>query len=102
MLARQPAGRYLALAEGLSAATSGVVPMALDPSRGDILGLLIQSPSLFERIQQGGIVGYVIIWIRSRPVESAISRLPQSRSNSGVTGNAGSASLRLDAGARVR
>jgi biopolymer transport protein ExbB len=35
--------------------------MAVDPSRGSLLGLLIQAPSLKERIDQGGVVGYVII-----------------------------------------
>jgi biopolymer transport protein ExbB len=32
-LARQPAGRYLSLAADLQRATSGVSPIALDPSR---------------------------------------------------------------------
>ena len=74
-LARQPAGRYRSLAAGLAAATSGVVPMALDPSRGAILGLLIQAPSLVERIQQGGIVGYVIIVLGLLGVVVALERL---------------------------
>jgi biopolymer transport protein ExbB len=55
-LARQPAGRFRSLAAGLSEATSGTVPMAVDPSRGAILGLLIQAPSLSERIQLGRIL----------------------------------------------
>ncbi len=75
VLARQPAGRYRSLAAGLAAATSGVVPMALDPSRGAILGLLIQAPSLVERIQQGGIVGYVIIVLGLLGVVVALERL---------------------------
>ena len=74
-LARQPAGRFRSLAEGLFAATSGVVPMAVDPSRGAILGLLIQAPSLVERIQQGGIVGYVIIVLGLLGVVVALERL---------------------------
>jgi len=60
-LPRQPAGRYLSMAEDLGKATSGVVDMAVDPSRGQLLGLLIQAPGLGERIQQGGYVGYTII-----------------------------------------
>jgi biopolymer transport protein ExbB len=35
--------------------------LALDPSRGSILKVLIQSPGFVERIQQGGGVGYTII-----------------------------------------
>lgn len=74
-LARQPAGRFRSLAGGLAAADSGTVPMAIDPSRGTILGLLIQSPSLVERIQQGGLVGYVIILLGSLGVLVALERL---------------------------
>lgn len=98
-LARQPAGRFRSLAGDLSAATSGVVPMALDPSRGAILGLLIQAPSLVERIQQGGIVGYVIIVLGLLGVIVALERLfslwrassgihAQLKSSTADTGNA--------------
>jgi len=75
VLARQPAGRFRSLAAGLSAATSGAVPMAVDPSRGAILGLLIQAPSLVERIQQGGLVGYVIIVLGILGVLVAVERM---------------------------
>jgi biopolymer transport protein ExbB len=51
------------MAAELQGATSGVVNMALDPSRGGILGLLVQTPSFRERVDQGGIVGYTIILI---------------------------------------
>ncbi len=61
ILPRQPAGRYVSMAEDLGKATSGIVEMAVDPSRGQLLGLLIQAPDLMERIQQGGYVGYTII-----------------------------------------
>ncbi|GIT35279.1 MAG: hypothetical protein Ct9H300mP4_15980 [Gammaproteobacteria bacterium] len=38
--------------------------MAVDPSRGQILSLLnFQAPGLGERINQGGLVGYFIIFI---------------------------------------
>ena len=33
----------------------------LDPSRGALLGLIVQSPSLLERIEQGRVVGYAIL-----------------------------------------
>jgi biopolymer transport protein ExbB len=62
-LPRQPARRYQRLAEALERAPSGMLPMAIDPSRGAVLGLLMQTPDLLERIQQGRLVGYIIIGI---------------------------------------
>lgn len=61
-LARQPQDRFRKMALALYEASPGeVVGTAVDPSRGSLLGLLIQAPSLKERIDQGGVVGYVII-----------------------------------------
>ncbi|HSG63471.1 MAG TPA: MotA/TolQ/ExbB proton channel family protein, partial [Gammaproteobacteria bacterium] len=84
-LARQPAGRFRAMAGELSSATAGTVPMAVDPSRGAILGLLIQAPSLVERIQQGGLVGYVIIVLGVLGVLIALERMVSlARASSGI------------------
>lgn len=60
-LQRQPAGRYLELADDIQGANSGLTPFGVDPTRGQLLALLVQSPSLTERIAQGKEVGYVII-----------------------------------------
>ena len=60
-LTRQPAGFARSSAENVSAAIGSRVDFALDPSRGAPSGLLVQSPSLVERVQQGAFVGYVII-----------------------------------------
>ncbi|MDT8319610.1 MAG: MotA/TolQ/ExbB proton channel family protein [Xanthomonadales bacterium] len=60
-LPRQPQGRYTSRAEDLQEAESGLHAFAIDPTRGQLLALLVQSPSLMERIAQGKIVGYVII-----------------------------------------
>jgi len=61
VLPRQPARRFTEMAANLQKATSGMVPMAVDPSRGSILNLLVQAPNLKERIEQGKEVGYIII-----------------------------------------
>ncbi len=61
-LPRQPKPRFLETAANLQNATSGYTAFALDVSRGAILGLLIQDPSIIERIDQGGIIGYIIIY----------------------------------------
>lgn len=60
-LARQPASKYLRDATDFTVARDGFHRVAIDPTRGTLLSLLIQSPSLEERVQQGGAVGYVII-----------------------------------------
>ena len=60
-LQRQPPSRYTGRIGDLTSADSGKFPIGIDPTRGQLLGLLVQSPSLMERIDQGKTVGYVII-----------------------------------------
>lgn len=60
-LQRQPQSRFTSRAEDLEDADSGLSPFAVDPTRGQLLGLLVQAPSLTERIAQGQEVGYTII-----------------------------------------
>jgi biopolymer transport protein ExbB len=61
-LVRQPAGRYGESAANLQNSTKGaLVEFGLDPTGGSILGLLVQAPNLRERIEQGGLVGYIIL-----------------------------------------
>jgi|TARA_B100000315_G_scaffold187081_2_gene176667 biopolymer transport protein ExbB len=60
-LPRQPASRFVDTTEALGNATSGFTQFGMDPTKGQLLSLLIQTPTLEERIQQGGNVGYVII-----------------------------------------
>jgi biopolymer transport protein ExbB len=61
-LARQPQSRFVSMASDLyNASPNTTVAAAVDPGRGSLLALLIQEPSLRERVDQGGLVGYVII-----------------------------------------
>ena len=61
-LQRQPEqSRYTNSTEDMLDATSGPVTFGLDVTRGGILELLVESPTVGERINQGGIVGYCII-----------------------------------------
>lgn len=60
-LTRQPEGKYLDLVEQFAATKTGYVDIALDPTRGAILNMLTQAPNKLERIQQGGIIGYIIL-----------------------------------------
>jgi biopolymer transport protein ExbB len=61
-LQRQPdESKYTNSAEDMMEATDGYVGIGLDVTRGGILALLVESPTLTERVNQGGIVGYCII-----------------------------------------
>jgi len=60
-LQRQPPGRYAGTTSDLVSADSGYVDFGVDVTRGGILGLLVESPTVMDRIHQGGIVGYCII-----------------------------------------
>jgi biopolymer transport protein ExbB len=61
-LQRQPEqGRFTDSASDLVDATESPVTFGLDVTRGGILALLVESPTIKDRINQGGIVGYCII-----------------------------------------
>ncbi|WP_299077347.1 MotA/TolQ/ExbB proton channel family protein [uncultured Paraglaciecola sp.] len=60
-LVRQPAGRYGASAAALQQSSGELIEFGLDPTGGSILKLLVQAPSLKERVEQGGTVGYIIL-----------------------------------------
>ncbi|MCZ6566031.1 MAG: MotA/TolQ/ExbB proton channel family protein, partial [Gammaproteobacteria bacterium] len=60
-LIRQPKDRFVNAAQELQSAQSGLVKFGLDPSRGQILSLVIRAPTREEQIEQGGVVGKIII-----------------------------------------
>jgi len=63
-LNRQPPSRYLGTVGAFESSEAGeLVGLAVDPTRGSLLAALIETPSLDERVGQGGAVGYTIISI---------------------------------------
>ncbi|MCF6263766.1 MAG: MotA/TolQ/ExbB proton channel family protein, partial [Xanthomonadales bacterium] len=74
-LLRQPANRYTGRIDDLVSGTGGQFAIGLDPTRGQLLSLLVQSPSLMERVAQGKVVGYVIITLGFIGLIIAIWRL---------------------------
>ena len=61
-LQRQPdQARFTNSASDMVLASAGPVTFGLDGTRGGILALLVESPTIKDRINQGGIVGYCII-----------------------------------------
>ncbi|MDZ4729070.1 MAG: MotA/TolQ/ExbB proton channel family protein [Xanthomonadales bacterium] len=74
-LQRQPASRYTGRAEELAEAESGIHAFSIDPTRGQLLGLLVQAPKFMERIAQGQSVGYTIMVLGTIGLIIAIWRL---------------------------
>jgi biopolymer transport protein ExbB len=61
-LPRQPEGRFQNSAIAMYNAGPGdLVDFGLDGTRGGILALLVDTPTLAEKVDQGGVVGYSII-----------------------------------------
>jgi biopolymer transport protein ExbB len=63
VLPRQPSSEFTKLAKEVSEAKSGYVKSVVDPSRGVLLVLYTMRPNVWERIQHGEAVGYVIILV---------------------------------------
>ncbi|MFT6407585.1 MAG: biopolymer transport protein ExbB [Arenicella sp.] len=62
-LPRQPDGRFLSQADDLFNASAEGAVFALDPTQGTLLGAAVEAPSLMDRINQGGLVGYIILGV---------------------------------------
>jgi len=62
-LPRQPDGRFLSQASDLFNASGQGAEFALDPTQGTLLGAAVEAPSLGDRINQGGLVGYIILGV---------------------------------------
>jgi len=60
-LARQPAISYQNRAKDFEQIESGTQLAIVDPSKGELLNLLLQTPDIKERIQQGGVIAYIIL-----------------------------------------
>jgi biopolymer transport protein ExbB len=61
VLSRQLPASFTKSAVALQQAQGGYVRAPVDPSRGVLLGLYVERPDVWERIQRGEFVGYVII-----------------------------------------
>ncbi|MGQ0656700.1 MAG: MotA/TolQ/ExbB proton channel family protein [Chromatiales bacterium] len=58
---RQPALIYQRMVKRLEQATQGMTTVAFDPTRGSMLAILAQEPTLWERIQQGRLIGFLTL-----------------------------------------
>jgi len=61
-LPRQPSSQYLGMAQEFVSSNSGeMAQVPVDYTRGTILQLVVQTPSMQDKVKQGGPVGYVIL-----------------------------------------
>ena len=61
VLGRQPDGPWLGRIGNYMDNASGVAPLGIDSTGGSLLTRLVDAPSLRDRIDQGGLPGYVIL-----------------------------------------
>ncbi len=76
-LARQPGRQHLATARRFAEASDGFSTLCIDPSRGAILQVLGNVPTLRERVEQGGVIGYAILALGLAAGAVGIVRLVQ-------------------------
>lgn len=74
-LPRQPDGRFLNQASALFNATGEGANFALDPTQGTLLAAAVESPSLMDRVNQGGLVGYIILAVGAIAAVIAILKI---------------------------
>lgn len=71
--ARQPAG--LGLIDDYLNSNDALATLPIDPSRGSLLAQLQRQPQLWDRVQQGGLVGWVILVLGAIGLLLAIWRM---------------------------
>ena len=60
-LSRQPASRHRAVVEQFTTSSAELATVVIDPTRGGLLGMMSYTPSLRERIDQGGPIARIIL-----------------------------------------
>lgn len=60
-LQRQPSSRFTSTVAPFMNANSGLHPIGIDPTRGQLLNLEVDKPTIEERLEQGGEIGYITL-----------------------------------------
>jgi len=60
-LSRQPSSRFGREAAEFEASTGEILPIVVDPTGGSLMGMMTYVPTLQERVEQGGVIGFIII-----------------------------------------
>ena len=74
-LSRQPPARFTDTVAAFLASDAPLTGLAVDPSRGSLLAVLIETRSLIERLPDGGPIGYTVITLGIIAATLAIIRL---------------------------
>ena len=74
-LSRQPPARFLATVGEYQNSDAELTGLAVDPSRGSLLAVLIESRGLIERLPDGGAVGYTVLALGAMAALLGIFRL---------------------------
>lgn len=75
VLKRQPSGPYLGRVGRYLETSEGVAALGIDPTGGSLLTRLVDAPSLRDRVDQGGLIGYLILALGAVGVLIAIYKL---------------------------
>jgi biopolymer transport protein ExbB len=73
-LQRRPPTRLQRFAESFTGSATDLDKIMVDPTRGQLLSMLPLKPNLWERIQQGGIIGYIILALGATGLLIALMR----------------------------
>ncbi len=60
-LNRQPSSRFGREAATFEASRGELLPIIVDPTGGSLMGMMSYVPTLQERVEQGGVIGFIII-----------------------------------------
>jgi biopolymer transport protein ExbB len=74
-LARQPSSNLQQIAKAFAASRGDLNPAVVDPGRGAALEILGQTPDLWQRVRQGGLIGYLILGLGSLGLMIGVWRL---------------------------
>ena len=75
ILTRQPASSFKKYTFTEEQVSKKIIPLAIDPSRGQVLSLLMLRPTTMDRIKQGGAIGVVIIFLGITALSVTLIRL---------------------------
>ncbi|AXH08791.1 hypothetical protein CP960_05500 [Malaciobacter halophilus] len=74
-LSVQPSSKYQDSAKEFEASTNEIKNVLVDPTKGTLFTMLGNNPTLMDRINQGGIVGYIILTLGALGLIFAIYKM---------------------------